>query len=78
MSSDFISILVQVNKLAFPSFSLCCVRSQKMCMTYCEGHGVTTLTPVHICLDSGKGVVAPLTAFPCLIPDLWHAQCSLA
>lgn len=32
----------------------------------------------HICLDSGSGVDAPLTAFQCLIPDLWHAQCPLA
>lgn len=41
-------------------------------------HLTTPLPRARICLDSGSGVDAPLTAFLCLIPDLWHAQCPLA
>lgn len=49
---------------------------------WCRSFEVTQLqAPLareHICLDSGSGVDAPLTAFHCLIPDLWHTQCPLA
>lgn len=36
------------------------------------------LVQENLCLNSGSGVGAPLTAFHCIIPDLWHTQCPLA
>lgn len=38
----------------------------------------TPLARENICPNCGSGVDGPLTAFHCLIPDLRHAQCSLA